>query len=171
MKCLLVAVSFIPLYSAFKVCSSVFQRCGWVQRGYLLLWVWLCQHGGQLYLFLFAGVCLEQGRQDLQGYAFHGFSRIKQLKRTGRTQYSHKIQLIQRLMKVDMDFKLKGDTCIFDFLIDLDECATMKHRCQQICTNTEGSYHCSCKIGYRMEANQCRGQSICAWKGSQCDKG
>ena len=33
---------------------------------------------------------------------------------------------------------------------DVDECATYD-RCSQICTNTPGSYECSCRSGYALD--------------------
>ena len=41
---------------------------------------------------------------------------------------------------------------IIDFLtyIDIDECSTNSHECEQICVNTEGSYLCSCREGYSL---------------------
>ena len=34
---------------------------------------------------------------------------------------------------------------------DINECAEATDGCGQICTNTVGSYHCSCTIGYRLD--------------------
>ena len=33
---------------------------------------------------------------------------------------------------------------------DIDECAESIHRCTETCTNTRGSYNCSCRTGYRL---------------------
>ncbi|KAL8604296.1 hypothetical protein ACOMHN_023666 [Nucella lapillus] len=35
---------------------------------------------------------------------------------------------------------------------DIDECRSQPAPCQQLCTNTMGSYQCSCKTGYRTHA-------------------
>ncbi|KAL8617491.1 hypothetical protein ACOMHN_062702 [Nucella lapillus] len=35
---------------------------------------------------------------------------------------------------------------------DIDECRSQPALCQQLCTNTMGSYQCSCKTGYRTHA-------------------
>uniref|UniRef100_A0A1X7T8K6 EGF-like calcium-binding domain-containing protein n=1 Tax=Amphimedon queenslandica TaxID=400682 RepID=A0A1X7T8K6_AMPQE len=32
--------------------------------------------------------------------------------------------------------------------LDIDECVTGTHSCQQRCINTEGSYNCSCYDGF-----------------------
>ena len=33
---------------------------------------------------------------------------------------------------------------------DIDECALQIHSCQQECSNTAGSYVCSCRTGYEL---------------------
>ena len=35
--------------------------------------------------------------------------------------------------------------CFYDFLIDIDEC--LSNPCDDICTNTNGSFACSCSSG------------------------
>ena len=46
--------------------------------------------------------------------------------------------------------------------IDTDECAGGTHVCDQGCTNTVGSYTCSCGTGYRLNGNgyQCDGEHL-----------
>ena len=39
------------------------------------------------------------------------------------------------------------------YLIDKNECSTGTHNCAQRCTNTAGSYTCSCNSGYRLDSN------------------
>ncbi len=40
---------------------------------------------------------------------------------------------------------------------DIDECSTTNN-CQQLCTNTPGSYTCSCRTGYTLyQGRACRG--------------
>ena len=34
---------------------------------------------------------------------------------------------------------------------DIDECATLNGNCSYICTNTNGSYQCSCRSGYKLD--------------------
>lgn len=36
------------------------------------------------------------------------------------------------------------------FLLDVNECQTGKHICEQLCENTLGGYVCKCKSGYRL---------------------
>ena len=40
---------------------------------------------------------------------------------------------------------------------DIDECATDNGGCTHTCTNTEGSYVCSCKGGYELDDNDGKG--------------
>lgn len=44
---------------------------------------------------------------------------------------------------------------LFSFLTDVDECAAGTDNCFQAttCTNTVGSFTCSCPIGYDLNAN------------------
>ncbi|XP_078662291.1 sushi, von Willebrand factor type A, EGF and pentraxin domain-containing protein 1-like [Branchiostoma floridae x Branchiostoma belcheri] len=36
---------------------------------------------------------------------------------------------------------------------DVDECSSSNGGCEQICTNTDGSFHCSCHVGYSLSIN------------------
>ena len=46
-------------------------------------------------------------------------------------------------------------------LLDVDECAEDTSGCTQTCTNTVGSYECSCDYGYRIASDNhgCNGKS------------
>ncbi|XP_068706094.1 uncharacterized protein [Montipora foliosa] len=46
---------------------------------------------------------------------------------------------------------------------DVDECSSGKHNCstKAVCTNTEGSYNCSCKEGYTGDGRNCSGTKSC----------
>ena len=47
-------------------------------------------------------------------------------------------------------------------IIDIDECVTGTHSCQQRCINTEGSYNCSCYNGFMKRFELfCFGMLIC----------
>ena len=35
--------------------------------------------------------------------------------------------------------------------VDVDECQTDEHNCNQTCTNTLGSFECSCRAGYSLQ--------------------
>ena len=50
--------------------------------------------------------------------------------------------------------------CINSNLSDIDECALGISGCNQICTNTNGSYTCSCYLGYQISSNNrtCSGE-------------
>ena len=59
-------------------------------------------------------------------------------------------------------FTLKNNQCqgndyAYNFdnnvLIDIDECNAKNGGCQQLCTNTLGSYYCSCNIGFNLRDN------------------
>ena len=41
-------------------------------------------------------------------------------------------------------------TCIFS---DVNECSTNNGGCQHNCVNTDGSYECQCRSGYRLSSN------------------
>ena len=43
------------------------------------------------------------------------------------------------------------------FYLDLDECTMKTNACpaNSLCTNSKGSYSCSCKEGYREEGDKC----------------
>ena len=42
---------------------------------------------------------------------------------------------------------------------DIDECASGNGNCSQICDNTEGSFQCSCGVGYEQESTfNCKGE-------------
>ena len=41
--------------------------------------------------------------------------------------------------------------------IDVNECSSNKSGCDQVCTNTLGSYRCSCNSGYTKSGPKCTG--------------
>lgn len=46
--------------------------------------------------------------------------------------------------------------CYFEvkvFLLDINECADKNGGCEQVCTNTEGSFNCSCQTGFMLTNN------------------
>lgn len=50
--------------------------------------------------------------------------------------------------------------CLYWCTIDNNECLTNNGGCDDICTNTPGSYTCSCKDGYELDADKhtCNGK-------------
>ena len=54
------------------------------------------------------------------------------------------------------------DFCLYGIvtILDIDEC-TSGVPCQQICTNTRGSFQCNCSSGYTVDGNMCNGQWTC----------
>ena len=45
---------------------------------------------------------------------------------------------------------------------DVDECLTNNGGCEQVCTNTDGSFSCSCDSGYSLDSNllNCSGETL-----------
>ena len=43
--------------------------------------------------------------------------------------------------------------CQNNNLIDINECTINNGCCEQICFNDEGTYHCQCNHGYRINLN------------------
>ena len=45
--------------------------------------------------------------------------------------------------------------------VEIDECASGSHGCEQTCTNTMGSYTCGCQLGYELHSDgrKCEGLS------------
>jgi len=58
----------------------------------------------------------------------------------------------------------KGSTKFYSYSshADTDECATNKGGCEVNCTNTIGSYNCSCPTGYYLDEDgfNCNGESF-----------
>ena len=52
--------------------------------------------------------------------------------------------------------------CVFDIIIDIDECSSSP--CEHTCTNTPGSFECSCNSGYELglDGLSCDGITIIA---------
>ena len=62
---------------------------------------------------------------------------------------------------------------MFDPFVDVNECQTDEHNCNQTCSNTLGSFECSCRPGYSLQGDgvTCEGMnafiSAVAW-GNVC---
>ena len=41
------------------------------------------------------------------------------------------------------------------FYVDINECSSAESCCTQLCTNLPGSYQCSCKRGFMLDADRC----------------
>ena len=56
--------------------------------------------------------------------------------------------------------------------IDIDECATNTHDCDQLCTNTDGSFECSCNSGFTLsgDGRTCVDDDECALQTDNCDQ-
>jgi len=46
--------------------------------------------------------------------------------------------------------------------IDINECDTANGGCEQLCSNTIGSFACSCGVGYQLDENDsnCSGECV-----------
>ena len=44
------------------------------------------------------------------------------------------------------------------FTADINECNTNNGGCSQVCTNTIGSFVCSCNTGYELDPDECIGE-------------
>ena len=51
---------------------------------------------------------------------------------------------------------------LYVYCTDIDECNN-SFPCDQMCTNTIGSFECSCESGYSMEGNLCTGNNYNGW--------
>ncbi len=56
--------------------------------------------------------------------------------------------------------------------VDLNECTGKTHNCQQTCTNTQGSFTCSCDVGFTPSnaATVCTNIDECARNISGCEQ-
>ena len=52
-----------------------------------------------------------------------------------------------------MWMELSNNKCVSFTYIDVDECSGGSNKCDQTCTNTEGSYTCSCNSGYTLSSD------------------
>ncbi len=49
----------------------------------------------------------------------------------------------------------------YSFILDTNECLNQNGGCEHSCTDTEGSYECSCEMGYALKEDQhsCQGMN------------
>ena len=52
--------------------------------------------------------------------------------------------------------------CLYCLRLDVDECRTGAHSCQQTCLNQIGSYRCACRNGYQLasDGKHCNGMFL-----------
>ena len=57
-------------------------------------------------------------------------------------------------------------------LLDIDECAADTDGCDQGCTNTDGSFECSCNSGYTLsgDGRTCVDDDECMLETDNCDQ-
>ena len=55
---------------------------------------------------------------------------------------------------------LQCEIFVIDYFTDIDECADNNGGCNQTCTNSIGSYQCSCQDGYMLNEDgyNCAGE-------------
>ena len=53
------------------------------------------------------------------------------------------------------------DINIIIIIIDINECQNDNGKCDQICVNEIGSYHCDCRTGYKLDKDEFNCQSTC----------
>lgn len=46
--------------------------------------------------------------------------------------------------------------------VDIDECSTGVDQCEQVCQNTNGSYICTCRLGFRLKSDMLQCEGMCA---------
>ena len=64
--------------------------------------------------------------------------------------------VMDMLVMVSYHAILMPHTCYYPcVLIDINECNTNNGGCIQICTNTIGSFECSCPVGYSLNGYTC----------------
>ena len=63
---------------------------------------------------------------------------------------------------VSLSLLLKSFTSDVISCIDVNECSVLNGDCSQLCTNTIGSYFCTCISGYFLTVNNktCNGESV-----------
>ena len=68
------------------------------------------------------------------------------------------------------DYNAYGNMHCYSFHEDIDECDLDNGGCDQICTNAEGSFKCSCEPGYALAPNNrsCEGMYVCTLYISTC---
>ena len=60
----------------------------------------------------------------------------------------------------DKDLTLITELLSFMMITDINECGTSNGGCEHTCTNTDGSYYCSCNSGYSLDGDghACNGE-------------
>ena len=61
---------------------------------------------------------------------------------------------MEKLVKVIFN-KLFVSNCFLIYLnLDIDECSSNNGNCPETCTNTDGSFECTCKVGSKYDLNK-----------------
>ena len=72
------------------------------------------------------------------------------------------ISLVEASSPISTSIAVNGGNVFSYFRIDINECIEDINDCAQICTDTLGSYTCSCRPGYRLASDdyQCDGMYV-----------
>lgn len=117
----------------------LFRRYQWMWVEWQTLPQWpMCQHGRPLPVFLQHGLQIYWGQTGLHWYVLNIERRI-----------------------VSFHMKPRVTLCCCASL-DIDECTIENGGCETFCTNSEGSYDCSCNVGYALmpDMRSCTGRKI-----------
>ena len=73
----------------------------------------------------------------------------------------HNVHLWNKIQKF-LPSGIPTTPMLFSYFIDIDECKTANGGCEQICSNTIGSFACSCGVRYGLDGNglNCNGESL-----------
>ena len=71
-------------------------------------------------------------------------------------RHSSDARIVSLVIETHYNGKLKSNVLLLSK--DIDECATGNGGCDQNCTNTPGSYQCSCNLGYTKSGHKCQGR-------------
>ena len=74
--------------------------------------------------------------------------------------------LYSLMLNIWVVYKTSTILYYFDvFTLDVNECQTLTDNCQQVCTNTEGSYTCSCSTGFELDSDRLTCNGTCNTQG------
>ena len=65
-------------------------------------------------------------------------------------------------MFLALPYDVKRSILYVIFIVDIDECAQGISNCEQVCTNSDGAFNCSCFSGFVLHTNShsCSGEEL-----------